>query len=90
MFVTDLVFKYLKKIEKKECNTLIPLGVWIVLISNIHVEEKMQKNVKRNLTVKAIGPYQSAIVNERQMYEQIYIMYVIFTYNIISPYKHSI
>ncbi len=29
-----MVFKYLKKIEKKRFNTLIPLGVWIVLIQH--------------------------------------------------------
>ncbi len=72
--------------------------MWVVLISNRDVEEKMQKNVKRNETVKmianetveTIGPYQSAIVNEWQMYEQIYNVPSRFIYNIISPYKHSI
>lgn len=37
--------------------------MWIVLISNINVEEKIQKNVKKSITAKTIGPYQSAIVN---------------------------
>lgn len=36
--------------------------MWIVLISNIN-EEKIQKNVKKSITAKTIGPYQSAIVN---------------------------
>jgi hypothetical protein len=43
-----------------------------------------------NETVETIGPYQSAIVNEWQMYEQIYNVPSRFIYNIISPYKHSI
>ncbi len=50
----------------------------------------MQKNVKRNKTVKTIGPYRSAIGNERQLYEQIYNVPSKFTYNITSPFKHSI
>ncbi len=69
MFVNDLVFKNLKKIEKKRFDTLMPLGVWIILISSIDVEEKMQKNVKRNETVKTIGPYQSAIVKQVKLLE---------------------
>jgi hypothetical protein len=74
-----LVFKYLKKIEKRRrFNTLIPLGVWIVLISNKDVEEKMPKNVKR----KTIVPYQSAIVN-------VYIMYLVDSH-IISHHHTNI
>jgi len=64
--------------------------MWIVLISNINVEEKIQKNVKKSITLKTIGPYQSAIVNGWQMYEQMYNILSSFTYNITSPYKHNI
>ncbi len=91
LFVNDFFFSNIcKRFLKKRFHTLIPLGVWIVLISNINVEDKIQQNVKKEHDSKAIGPYQSTIVNGRQMYEQNKCIIFLVVSHIISHHHPNI
>jgi hypothetical protein len=75
------IWKRWKIKDLKDINSFGSGNSWI---SNIDVEEKMLKNVKRTKTLKTLGLYQS----ENCQWTTNVWTNIQFTYNFTSPYKH--